>query len=228
MREYVGTSGWMYSWNEGGSLDWYVRESGLNAIELNASFYRYPFPNQVKAWAEKGKSLKWVVKVNRAITHLYKLNKNSHKPFERFMKLFNPLNNNIAFYLFQLPPILTPNALENIARFQERFHLGKRFALEARNQKWFNEDVYKKVEALGITIVSVDSPQGSFIIKTGKDVYLRIHGRIQWYAYAYSKKELLGLARRIKELRPSTSYIFFNNDHAMLSNARTMIALQKH
>ena len=108
MREYVGTLGWMYSWNEGGSLDWYVRESGLNAIELNASFYKYPSPNQVKAWAEKGKSLKWVVKVNRAITHLYKLNKNSHKPFERFMKLFNPLDNNISFYLFQLPSILTP------------------------------------------------------------------------------------------------------------------------
>ena len=39
---YVGTSGWMYPWNLGRSLEWYVNHSGLNAVELNASFYRIP------------------------------------------------------------------------------------------------------------------------------------------------------------------------------------------
>ncbi|MEM4061454.1 MAG: DUF72 domain-containing protein, partial [Desulfurococcaceae archaeon] len=29
MEVYVGTSGWLYDWNEGASLDWYVEESGL-------------------------------------------------------------------------------------------------------------------------------------------------------------------------------------------------------
>ena len=37
LRVYVGTSGWAYFWNPDG-LDWYVRNSGLNAVELNASF----------------------------------------------------------------------------------------------------------------------------------------------------------------------------------------------
>ncbi|RLF12723.1 MAG: DUF72 domain-containing protein, partial [Thermoprotei archaeon] len=39
MRVYIGTSGWLYDWNLDGSLDWYVKNSGLNAVELNASFY---------------------------------------------------------------------------------------------------------------------------------------------------------------------------------------------
>ena len=37
---FVGTSGWLYDWNLGSSLDWYAEFSGLNAVELNASFYK--------------------------------------------------------------------------------------------------------------------------------------------------------------------------------------------
>ena len=116
MRSYVGTSGWMYQWNEGSSLDWYAAESGLNAVELNSSFYRFPFPNQVKAWASKGKSLAWSIKVNQLITHRFKFNRNGYDAFSRFLRLFQPLESNIKFYLFQLPPILTPNSIENIEK----------------------------------------------------------------------------------------------------------------
>jgi len=53
LKALVGTSGWLYDWNEGGDLRWYVENSGLNAIELNASFYRFPFPSQVKGWSRR-------------------------------------------------------------------------------------------------------------------------------------------------------------------------------
>jgi uncharacterized protein YecE (DUF72 family) len=29
----------------------YVTNSELNAVELNASFYRFPFPTMVKSWS---------------------------------------------------------------------------------------------------------------------------------------------------------------------------------
>jgi len=64
---YVGTSGWLYSWNLGKSLKWYVENSGLNAVELNASFYRYPTPRQVAQWADVGKTLRWAVIVGVSI-----------------------------------------------------------------------------------------------------------------------------------------------------------------
>jgi uncharacterized protein YecE (DUF72 family) len=38
MEVYVGTSGWAYGWNEGGNLEWFVGNAGLNAVELNASY----------------------------------------------------------------------------------------------------------------------------------------------------------------------------------------------
>ena len=69
---FVGTSGWSYNWNLGKSLEWYTNESGLNAIELNMSFYRFPYPNMIKSWAKKGSTLAWIIKVHRSITHLKK------------------------------------------------------------------------------------------------------------------------------------------------------------
>ncbi len=227
MKVYVGTSGWAYSWNRENSLGWYAKETGLNAIELNTSFYRYPSSSQVKTWAEEGKDLKWSVKVNQTITHRYKFNKNSYARFESFKRVFEPLDNKIKFYLFQLPPILTPNSLDKIVEFQDRFGLGERFALEVRNINWFDNEIYKRIKALGITMVSIDSPIGSFIVKTSKSIYLRMHGRVSWYSYKYKEKELFQIASKISQLAPTSSYIFFNNDHSMLQNARMMLGVQK-
>ncbi len=42
-------------------------------------------------------------------------------------------------------------------------------------------------------------------------------GRSSWYAHDYSYEELVEVARRV--------YVFFNNDHWMLGNARTMLKL---
>ncbi|MFZ8792916.1 MAG: hypothetical protein ACO2O2_03370 [Acidilobaceae archaeon] len=39
---YAGTSGWLYDWNLGGSLEWYARE-------LSSSFYRIPSSSQVRS-----------------------------------------------------------------------------------------------------------------------------------------------------------------------------------
>jgi len=65
---FIGTSGWLYPWNPKKNLDWYVKYSGFNAVELNASFYRIPTPQQVEKWRKY--EITWAVKVNRKITHL--------------------------------------------------------------------------------------------------------------------------------------------------------------
>jgi hypothetical protein len=38
MEVFVGTSGWMHGWNEKRSLDWYVQNSGLNAVRIECKF----------------------------------------------------------------------------------------------------------------------------------------------------------------------------------------------
>ena len=54
MKAFVGTSGWSYDWNESGTLSWYVTNTGLNAIELNGTFYGFPKPGGIKSWARDG------------------------------------------------------------------------------------------------------------------------------------------------------------------------------
>ena len=231
MQVFIGTSGWFYGWNPYGSFDWYLKNSNLNAIELNASFYRFPFPNQVKSWKRKTKDfgIRWSIKVNRLITHVFKLSEKAFTTWKKFEKIFEPLDKYIDFFLFQLPPILTPNSAQRIAKFYEKTKLGKRFALEWRNIRWFSEEWIEWSENLGLTLVSVDAPNFTNFPKEifciNEIVYLRMHGRNDWYSHNYSKIELSEIKQKILNKKPSKVYIFFNNNTNMLKNAQSMLEI---
>ncbi|MGC8982337.1 MAG: DUF72 domain-containing protein [Desulfurococcaceae archaeon] len=224
MRIFVGTSGWLYDWNEGASLDWYVEESGLNAVELNASFYRFPFRNQVKSWARKGGSLRWSIKVHRSITHLRKLSERALDVWFKFKEAFSEMDSLIDFYLFQLPPNYScrEEGLRKVEDFHEKTKLGQRMAVEFRHESCFDNNVAKRLEDAGIVVVSIDAPIGTWIVSSGGVVYLRMHGRSAWYGHEYSEEELSEVASRVLSLSPERVYVFFNNDHWMLDNARLM------
>jgi uncharacterized protein YecE (DUF72 family) len=229
MRVYVGTSGWQYDWNEGQSLDWYLKNSGLNSIELNASFYRFPFPNQVKSWAEKTESLKdfrWSIKVNRLVTHVFKFSEKAFRTWKKFERLFEPLRNSIDFFLFQLPPILTPKSAERIVAFYKKTKLEEKFAIEWRNINWFDKSWVKWAENLGLTLVSVDAPDFEKfpreIYCTNGIVYLRMHGRTTWYSHYYTNSELEEVKEKILKAEAWKVYVYFNNNHNMLENAQRM------
>lgn len=227
MEVFVGTSGWMYDWNVYGNFDWYVKYSGLNAVELNASFYRFPYPRQVISWFRKGSKLKWSIKVNRVITHIRRLNVKALDVWHKFRDLFEPMDSIVKFYLFQMPPSFTRNArnIERIRFFAKETSLGKRFAIEFRHESWFNNETVELLRKLGLTVVSVDSPQITWIVSSNGIVYLRMHGREEWYAYDYSEEELKEIAEKVIELNPREVYVFFNNNHWMLGNAKLMLKI---
>ncbi len=228
MKIYVGTSGWMYGWNKEGSFDWYVDNSGLNAVELNASFYRFPFRNQVKAWGRKSKNLRWAVKVHRSITHFFKFSLKSFARWEYMQELFSPLDDLVDFYLFQLPPFFTPEKRKAIEKFIEFTNLGKRFALEPRDSSWWSNENIEWAKELKITWVSVDAPYlPREIVTIEGRVYLRMHGRTDWYSHYYTDDELIEIYEKILSTHAEKVYIFFNNNHAMLENAQRMFLLFK-
>jgi uncharacterized protein YecE (DUF72 family) len=220
LEVFIGTSGWAYSWNEGGTLEWYQQATGFPAIELNMSFYRFPFPNQVKSWARRGAGLRWCVKVHRLITHRYRFNDNAIAAWPRFAGLYAPLDPLIDFFLFQAPPGFTN--VERLQKFVASLGLGERCALELRNKELLGDDAACHTLQQNATLVSVDSPDFEERIFPGKYVYLRIHGRGSWYDYDYSREELVRLADAIRRINPDRTYIFFNNDTAMLQNALEM------
>jgi len=220
MEVFVGTSGWSYDWNEGGNLDWYIQNSGLNAVELNASFYRFPFRNQILGWSRKGRDLAWAVKVHRGVTHTHRFNEAAGVLWKRFREAFIPLDPFVDFYLFQAHPRFSDPDI--LLRFAESCGLGRRFALEIRNPDLLgNAPVCKSLQEV-VTLVSVDSPVVQNRIFEGDCIYLRMHGRRGWYSHDYSDEELEKTAGIILDLSPRRVYVFFNNDHAMLGNARKM------
>jgi uncharacterized protein YecE (DUF72 family) len=225
MKLLVGTSGWSYDWNPNG-LDWFVQNSRLNSVELNASFYRYPYPNQVKGWLSKGKKLRWALKVNRLVTHVYKFNQTGWTRWKSFQKLFQPLDKNTDFYLFQLPPSMGPDSKKRLETFYKKTKLGERFALEWRKEEWFTKENVEWAKELGLTLVSVDAPQFSRdVYNTSGLVYVRMHGRSGWYSHNYSDSEIQEVLGKIQIAKSKKAYVFYNNDHAMLENAQRMLGM---
>lgn len=211
---YIGTSGWSYSWNKGNSLPWYIEHTNGNAIELNMSFYRFPFPNMVKSWATKGDSLSWMIKIHRSISHYKKLNKESIELFNRFKQLFKPLESKIHYYLLQLPPRFTD--LAAVDHFTAHVDTDK-LAVEFRHPTLFSENIKQWGKDHEVLVVSVDAPQLPTTLMSDEILYLRIHGRQNWYDYTYSYSELQEIHQRIIKTTPKTIYLFFNN-YAMLPN----------
>jgi uncharacterized protein YecE (DUF72 family) len=226
MKLYAGTSGWSYPWNPDG-LEWYIN-TGLKAVELNASFYHFPHRSHVASWKKKsGEKLRWSIKVNRSITHTHKLNAKSHDLWERFAELFSPMDDLIDCFLFQLPPSFkgSEENLERIEHFMVQTKMGERekMAVEPRDKSWLQ--YVKDFQRFGITLVSVDCPDFHWFLKTSDVSYCRFHGHRAWYAYTYSDEELTELVRQQKALGCNKNYAFFNNDLGMLENAKRYACL---
>lgn len=223
MEVHVGTSGWAYAWNRGGSLAWFVEHSGLDAVELNTSFYGFPSEKSVRSWAAAGSSLRWSVKVNRSITHRHRFNENAVAVWERFRERFLPLDTLVDFYLFQAPPAF--GDVDRILTFAETIGLGGRCAVEIRNPAVLGDDEACRRLQEAVLLVSVDSPDFWARIFPGDTVYLRMHGRKGWYRHDYTDEELADIRDKIAGIGPQRAYIFFNNDHAMLEDAGAMMRL---
>lgn len=228
MEIFVGTSGWSNPiWNPSG-LSWYQKNSRLNAVELNMSFYQLPTEEQVKIWSHEGKALNWSIKVNRSITHFFRFNGIAREHFKAFLKLFSPLDPLVSHYLFQLPPNAHPSMRESIEEFYHFTELGPRFALEWRNPKWFVPEHIQWAQKLGMTVVSADSPSvPRDILNTNGTVYLRLHGRSDWFEHHYSRKELGNIVEHVKNTGCKRVYAFLNNDSSQLKNARALFNIFK-
>jgi uncharacterized protein YecE (DUF72 family) len=221
MRLFIGTSGWGYDWNNDRSIEWYRNNTVFNAIELNFSFYKFPTEKDVRTW-RNFRELSWSVKMNRLVTQNLKLNEKSDKFIRDFINVFKKgglLPDNI---LFQLPPSFSADNMDRILRIGTKFEKYKP-VFELRHKSFFNEDTVKIFTSNSITVASTDSPLGKFYVNTSGEVYMRFHGRGEWYDYSYSIKELSDALIKLSRLKSKKMYVFFNNIY-MFKNANTFIS----
>jgi len=219
--KYLGCSGWYYGHWEGlfypeglaknKWLEFYAKK--FNTVEVNATFYRFPFPNMVKGWYNKtSKDFKFTLKGNRLITHVKKL-KDVKKLVNSFYKTADILKEKLACILWQFPPSLKLD-LKRLDKFCKDLNTKYNNVIEFRHKTWYCKDVYKllKKNRIGYCIVSAPNLPEDIKVTT-KFAYIRFHGKKSWYGSRYSKKEMQEWAEIIKKLKVKDVYAYFNNDY---------------
>jgi uncharacterized protein YecE (DUF72 family) len=226
----IGTSGYTYSWNKAKPtpFEWYINQ-GFNSIEINYSFYRFPMLASIKKWQSNApKDFTFSIKVHRSITHYNKLKEpRSIELWDRFLKIFEPIENKIDFWLFQMPANFKfkPENLERIKSFFnsenviQKIVIHNKAVIEFRDFSWWDEWALKEIEKAGISFCSVDAPAlPNKIIASNGLVYLRLHGSETWYTYVYPEERLKEIVSHIRAIRADKKAIYLNNDHGMLKN----------
>lgn len=233
-RAYVGCSGWYYRhwaqsfYPEGVPTSrWFGHyASRFSTVELNASFYSWPAMATVRGWSRQsaGRDFTYTIKVNELITHIKRFSR-TDALVKDFGLIADLLGEQFGCFLFQLPPSFryTARRLHRILRQLDPRH---RNVVEFRHRSWWNEKVYASFRASGTVFCSSSAPRlPDELIKTAGDVYIRFHGKTQWYLHDYTRGELATWVARIGDSGAVRVWAYFNNDregHA-IKNARELI-----
>lgn len=219
----VGTSGYNYFWNEGkpNSFKWYISK-GFNTVEINATFYSFPYKSWIRNWLESPEYFDFSIKVNRIITHYQRLSEKSAETFMKFKERLKEIEHKISFWLFQMPPTFeySEKNYSRLINFFKKAGLENNGVVEFRDESWFKiASLHEELSKNGIIMCSIDSPDfPNDIYLCNNIIYLRLHGRKEWYSYEYSNEELDEIIKRINSLNFKKCYIYLNNDHGMLPN----------
>ncbi len=226
-KYFIGTSGWSYDHWVGKfypedieKRDWIkFYAEYYNTVELNMSFYRFPFPNMLKGWKNKlPETFRMTLKANRQITHVKKF-KDVDDLVKRFYGLTDLLNKKAGCILFQAPPSMKMNdsSLTILESFLENLDKSRKNVLEFRHKSWWNDDVYQLLNQHNVAFCTVSGlNMPTDMVVTADFAYFRFHGPGKAYASKYSDDELKQWSDRLKEAAHKYDlkdvYCYFNND----------------
>lgn len=221
----IGTSGWVYrDWRgrfypEGIPqrrwLGYYAQR--FDTVELNATTYRLPKPEQVRTWCDAvPQEFRYTVKLSRLITHRRTQSDRLDTFIENYFQrasCFVPQK--LAQILVQFPPFLERDDTR-LEAFFNRLPPGYRYVVEFRNASWFCASVRALLERLNVAFCIHDYP-GLRVprwITSAALAYVRFHGAASLYAGSYSASTLRRWAKRLNEYEGEAAevYAYFNND----------------
>jgi uncharacterized protein YecE (DUF72 family) len=232
----VGTSGFVYAHWKGIFyppdlpprlwLARYVRE--FSTVELNNTFYRLPRTEAVERWrAETPAGFVFAAKGSRFMTHMKRL----LQPETGLARYFEPvsrLREKLAVVLWQLPPRWRAN-LPRLEAFLSALPRGPRYAIEFRDESWYDEAVCDLLDAHRAAFCEHDIIRRAPPRLTGGFRYVRFHGHGAKYQGRYGAEALAPWARDLARSarRGGDAFVYFNNDlggHA-IQDARDLRAL---
>lgn len=224
---HVGTSGWSYEhWSglfypeELQKNQWlahYARH--FDTVELNMSFYRYPFQNMLKGWKKKvPENFTMTFKAHRQITHRKKF-RDTEEDLRRFYSLVGQMEDQAGCILFQAPPSFHYNK-QNLAvleDFLKNTDPRRKNVLEFRHSSWWNEQVTRLLKHHRVAFCTVSGLSMPDDVMHASDIaYFRFHGPDKPYASKYSREQLGRWTDAIRQLVKTQQvkevFCYFNND----------------
>ncbi len=134
----------------------------FNSIELNATFYGMPSPDQVKTWAEKTPAdFKFFPKITNTVSHFRRL-LNIDDVVTQFATSILNFNEKLGMAFLQLHDNFKPKDYDRLEKFVQNWPREIPLAIELRNSEWFSdEEVFKTICELftqyNITNIIVDT-----------------------------------------------------------------------
>lgn len=204
MSLFAGSSGFAYASWKGGFYPADARPADflrlyaerLPAVELNASFYRIPSAEQLRAWAAATPpGFRFAVKASRRISHFGQV-----ELLGDFSARVRELGDRLGPVLVQLPPS-RPYATDLLERYLGLLEPDLRYAFEFRHPSWQEPAVDEALQAAGATRVGTARADLPFL-------YLRLREP------PYDEASLAELARRLQPALAAgrDAYCFFKHE----------------
>jgi uncharacterized protein YecE (DUF72 family) len=224
---HIGTSGWSYDhWvglfypedlKKNEWLPFYSRH--FDTVELNMSFYRYPFRNMLKGWKRKLPGhFRMTFKAHRQITHRKKF-RDAGEELAKFYQTVGEMDKQAGCILFQTPPSFRKEEhhISVLTEFLQNTQPERNNVIEFRHPSWWDRDTLELLQRFGAgfcTVSGLDMP--SKVMHSTNMGYFRFHGPEKAYASSYTEEQLRSWADTIRDLMAKKeieeAYCYFNND----------------
>jgi len=199
----------------------------FDAIELNTTFHAMPTAERVGKWAGRvGGDFKFAVKASRAVTHDVPLS-HAAPALGEFLAAVRVLGGRLGPVLLQLPPEVTFEQSEGLARLLDALPDDVRFAIEFRSATWFRGETVEMLRARNVALVAAElegHPESSQeIVSTADFLYVRLLGRHGKFPDETRERfdptpRLIDWHRRIVATAERSGvdecWVLFNNDYA--------------
>jgi uncharacterized protein YecE (DUF72 family) len=220
---WIGTSGWSYDGWRGALypeslpkknwLRYYGKE--FSSAEINASFYRTPSQEAVRAWRrDTPRDFLFAWKASKFMTHWKRLLptcENSIALMQTRLRLLGP---KLGVVLFQLPHRFGKDA----GRLRDFLHMlprRYRYAFEFRDPNWYAADVFELLHEFDVALcISDHADAPAPWAATAAHVYVRGHGPSGRYQGSYSAKTLRRWAEAVLRWQAERRevFVYFDND----------------
>lgn len=218
---HIGTSGYSYKEWKGPTkfypadlspkkmLAFYAER--FSTVEINASFYRLPTEDTLKAWAaETPERFTFTLKAPQKITHFSRL-KDVDDSVTEFIAAANTLKSRRGPLLFGLPPNMKKDAarLESVLKLISKHKkTNLRAAFEFRHASWFDAETFDllRTHNAALCIAEADGDLDVPFEPTADWGYIRLRQP------NYTDAQLKAWLKKIRAANWSEAFIFFKHE----------------